>query len=131
MGGAIREVLNDSIVLFSPYFESQNPLGDSTKDSGESEGDFGELDSEQAKTIIALIEKQIAPSLAAHGGHVRLLGVKKNRAYLQFGGGCQGCSQASVTVKQGVERLLKESLPSLLEVVDVTNHAQGSNPYFK
>ena len=50
--------------------------------------------------------------------------------YLQLGGGCQGCGMASVTLKQGIETALRESIPEITEVVDVTDHQGGENPYY-
>ena len=81
--------------------------------------------------IQKILTDVIGPSLASHGGYVNLVNVEKGKVYLYFGGGCQGCSQASVTVKQGIEKLLLKEFPELTEVVDITNHAKGTNPYFK
>jgi Fe/S biogenesis protein NfuA len=52
-------------------------------------------------------------------------------AYLRLFGGCQGCGLAQVTLKQGIERILLESIPELTQVVDVTDHASGDDPYYK
>lgn len=82
-------------------------------------------------TVYSIIESQINPSIAMHGGFVRLLDVKDDVAYISMGGGCQGCGMADVTLKQGVEKMIKESVPSIKAVVDTTEHAQGENPYFK
>ena len=81
--------------------------------------------------IQKVLSEVVGPSLASHGGHVNLVDVQQGKVYLYFGGGCQGCSQASVTVKQGIEKLLLKEFPELLGVEDVTNHAVGVNPYFK
>ena len=81
--------------------------------------------------IQKILTDVIGPSLASHGGHVHLVDVDKGKVSLYFGGGCQGCSQASVTVKQGIEKLLLKEFPELTEVEDVTNHASGANPFFK
>jgi Fe/S biogenesis protein NfuA len=66
-----------------------------------------------------------------HGGHVSLVDVKDDIAYLQFGGGCQGCGMVDVTLKQGVEVMLREAVPELKAVMDVTDHAGGQNPYYQ
>ena len=58
-----------------------------------------------------LIENMINPAVAGHGGFVQLVDVKDNKVYLQMGGGCQGCGAADVTLKQGIERLIKEEIP--------------------
>ena len=77
-----------------------------------------------------LIETMINPAVAGHGGFVELIDVQDNRVYLQMGGGCQGCGAADVTLKSGIERLIKEEIPEIVEVLDTTDHASGSNPYY-
>jgi Fe/S biogenesis protein NfuA len=80
--------------------------------------------------VQALIDSTINPAVAGHGGFVQLVDVKDNKVYLQMGGGCQGCGAADVTLKAGIERLIKEELPEIEEVLDSTDHASGSNPYY-
>jgi Fe/S biogenesis protein NfuA len=77
-----------------------------------------------------LIDTMINPAVAGHGGFVELLDVQDNRVYLQMGGGCQGCGMSDVTLKAGIERLIKDELPEVEEVVDTTDHSSGSNPYY-
>jgi Fe/S biogenesis protein NfuA len=77
-----------------------------------------------------LIDNMINPAVAGHGGFVDLIDVKDNKVYLQMGGGCQGCGAADVTLKSGIERLIKEELPEVEEVLDTTDHASGQNPYY-
>jgi Fe/S biogenesis protein NfuA len=77
-----------------------------------------------------LIDTMINPAVAGHGGFVELVDVQDNRVYLQMGGGCQGCGAADVTLKAGIERLIREELPEVAEVVDATDHASGANPYY-
>jgi Fe/S biogenesis protein NfuA len=79
-----------------------------------------------------LLETEVNPNLASHGGFVRLVEVTDEMvAILEFGGGCQGCGMADVTLKQGVERTLLERLPELTGAKDITDHQSGANPYFK
>ncbi|MHB8575965.1 MAG: NifU family protein [Dehalococcoidia bacterium] len=78
-----------------------------------------------------VFDKQINPAIAAHGGFVTLLDVRNNVAYVQLGGGCQGCGMADVTLKQGIVVAVKEAVPEIVEVVDSTDHGSGENPYFK
>jgi Fe/S biogenesis protein NfuA len=86
---------------------------------------------EDLKTRVQeLIESMINPAVAGHGGFVELVDVQDNRVYLQMGGGCQGCGAADVTLKQGIERLIKEEIPEITEVLDATDHSAGSNPYY-
>jgi Fe/S biogenesis protein NfuA len=77
-----------------------------------------------------LIDSTINPAVAGHGGWVQLLDVKDNKVYIQLGGGCQGCGMADVTLKAGIERLIKEEIPEVEEVLDTTDHAAGANPYY-
>ena len=84
-----------------------------------------------AAEIQALIDAQINPGVASHGGFVELLDVKDSRVFVRMGGGCQGCGMASVTLKQGVEVLIKQQFPQIEAVVDTTDHAGGDNPYYQ
>ena len=77
-----------------------------------------------------VIDEQINPGVQTHGGHVTLLDVKEGVAYVELGGGCQGCGMVDVTLKQGIERMLVEQIPEIESVYDTTDHASGSNPYF-
>ncbi|MFQ5798534.1 MAG: NifU family protein [Bacteroidota bacterium] len=77
-----------------------------------------------------LFETQINPAVAQHGGYVELVDVKGNVVYLQLGGGCQGCGMADVTLKQGIEHAIRESVPEAGDILDVTDHAGGRNPYY-
>jgi Fe/S biogenesis protein NfuA len=77
-----------------------------------------------------LIDATINPAVAGHGGFVQLIDVKDNKVYLQMGGGCQGCGAADITLKAGIERLIKEEIPEIEEVLDTTDHESGSNPYY-
>ncbi len=60
-----------------------------------------------------------------------LVAVEQETAYLRFGGGCQGCGMVNVTLKQGVEKILFEQVPAIKKVMDVTDHAAGTNPYYQ
>ncbi len=84
-----------------------------------------------AEKVQKIIETQINPNIAMHGGFVSLVDVKDDVAYLRFGGGCQGCGMVDVTLKQGVEVLIKEAVPEIKGVMDVTDHADGKNPYYQ
>jgi len=77
-----------------------------------------------------LLDSQINPAIAAHGGFVELLDVREGIVYVQMLGGCQGCGAANVTLKQGIEGILRNELPEIVEVLDTTDHASGQNPYY-
>ncbi len=82
------------------------------------------------EAVKKVIDVEINPGLASHGGYVTLLDVKDNTAYVRMGGGCQGCGMAAATMRQGVEVAIKKAVPEILDVVDGTNHAGGENPYY-
>jgi Fe/S biogenesis protein NfuA len=84
-----------------------------------------------AKQVQELLDTEINPSVASHGGWVELLDVKEETAFIRFGGGCQGCGMADVTLKQGVEVAILERVPEVRRVLDTTDHAAGENPYFQ
>src|SRR6267143_4865192 len=84
-----------------------------------------------AARIQDVLDRQINPSVAAHGGFVDLLEVRGGAAYVQLGGGCQGCAQVDVTLRQGIEVAIKAAVPQITQVIDVTDHAAGTNPYFQ
>jgi Fe-S cluster biogenesis protein NfuA len=85
---------------------------------------------EVRRRVQEVIDSAINPAVASHGGMVRLLDVKGNNIFLEFGGGCQGCGMVSVTLKYGVERLLRDSVPEIGQILDTTDHAAGTNPYY-
>lgn len=78
-----------------------------------------------------LLDEQINPGVASHGGFVQLLDVKDGVVYVRLGGGCQGCGMVDTTLKQGIERILKEQIPEVDRVLDTTDHAAGQNPYYQ
>lgn len=89
-----------------------------------------DMDSELAALVEQFLEAQINPAIASHGGMARLVGLEAGVAYLQLAGGCQGCGMAAVTLEQGIKQALLGALPEITDVVDVTDHASGSNPYY-
>jgi Fe/S biogenesis protein NfuA len=82
------------------------------------------------RQIIQVIDELINPAVASHGGEVHFEDYVNNRVFIRFSGGCQGCSASSATLKNGIDRLIKEEFPNIVEVVDVTDHEQGTNPYY-
>jgi Fe/S biogenesis protein NfuA len=83
-----------------------------------------------ADRVRQVIDTQINPSIAAHGGSVSLVDVRDTVVYLNMSGGCQGCGMASVTLSQGIRRILGEAIPEITDIQDVTNHGAGANPYY-
>jgi Fe/S biogenesis protein NfuA len=90
-----------------------------------------EEDARVKARVQEVLDREINPAVGMHGGFIRLLDVKNHHVYVQLGGGCQGCGMADVTLKQGIETLLKERIPEIVGVVDQTDHAGGANPYYR
>ncbi len=88
-------------------------------------------EAEIRKKVQRLLEREINPALGMHGGWVELIDVRKNSVYLRLGGGCQGCGAADMTLKQGIEKSIRERIPEVGEVLDTTDHAAGRNPYYQ
>ncbi len=81
--------------------------------------------------IEKILNDQVRPALAQHGGNVELIDVDNNKLYLRMVGGCQGCSSSKATLKGGIEQVIKTHFPQITEVIDVTDHSEGLNPYYK
>jgi Fe/S biogenesis protein NfuA len=84
-----------------------------------------------ASAVQNVIDQQINPGIASHGGNVTLLDVREDTVYIQLGGGCQGCAAVPATLRQGIEVAIKEQVPQISAVVDTTDHAAGTNPYYR
>jgi Fe-S cluster biogenesis protein NfuA len=116
IAAAIRDVL----------YETPYPLGeDDTTGAPDADPDAALM-----KEVEALLDRQVNPAVAAHGGHIAADRVEGRTVYLRMSGGCQGCAASSATLRQGVERMLRAALPQIGEIVDVTDHAAGSNPFY-
>jgi Fe/S biogenesis protein NfuA len=90
-----------------------------------------DLSGDVAQRVIQVLEEQINPAIASHGGQAELVAVEDSIAYLRLSGGCQGCGMASVTLSQGIEVAILDNVPEITEVIDVTDHASGANPYYE
>jgi len=84
-----------------------------------------------AARVVSVLEEQVNPSIASHGGRADLVAVEDLSVYLRLSGGCQGCGMAKATLSQGIEVILREAIPEIANVVDVTDHADGTNPYYQ
>ena len=82
------------------------------------------------KAVAEVIESKVNPAVASHGGTVSLIGIDEGQAVISFGGGCQGCGMADVTLKQGIEVMIMDEVEGITGVVDVTDHAAGTNPFY-
>jgi Fe-S cluster biogenesis protein NfuA len=83
-----------------------------------------------AKQARRVLDAEVNPAIAAHSGHVTVVGVDQGWVRIRLEGGCQGCSLAEVTLRQGIEPLLRARVPGLTGLVDVTDHQAGTDPFF-
>jgi Fe-S cluster biogenesis protein NfuA len=77
-----------------------------------------------------VLDAEINPAVAQHGGSVQLIDVRDNNVFIQMGGGCQGCGMARMTLRNGVETAIRRNVPEVGGIFDTTDHAAGSNPYY-
>ena len=98
-----------------------NPLGDI---------EHLELTGDIPERVQQLLEQRINPALASHGGFATLIGVDGPKAYITMGGGCQGCAMSQATLTEGIQSAILEAIPEITEVIDSTDHASGSNPFY-
>ena len=90
-----------------------------------------ELTGELPEKVNQLLEQAVNPALASHGGYATLVGVDDdNNVYVTMGGGCQGCAASAATLREGIQRSIKEAIPEVAEVIDATDHAAGENPFY-
>jgi Fe-S cluster biogenesis protein NfuA len=113
VGAAIREHLASGEPAVSDAARESLPTADEIREG-----------------VQEVLDKDINPSVASHGGVISLINVQDNTVYIQMGGGCQGCGQADVTLKFGIENSIRAAVPGVGEILDVTDHAEGRNPYY-
>ncbi len=92
---------------------------------------FG-VDGPLAVVALRVLDEQVNPAIAAHGGRADLVALDESAktAYVKLSGGCQGCAMSRMTLSQGIETMLREAIPELSQVLDVTDHASGENPFY-
>lgn len=89
-----------------------------------------DLSGSTAEKVQQLLEQQINPGLASHGGFAELKGVDGDKVYVLMGGGCQGCAVSAMTLREGIAASITSAIPEVTEVIDVTDHDAGENPYY-
>ena len=89
-----------------------------------------ELSGTVTERVQQLLDQQINPSLASHGGFASLVEVRESTAVITMGGGCQGCAVSAVTLREGIQKAILEHIPEITEVVDTTDHDAGENPFY-
>jgi len=90
-----------------------------------------DLSSPTAQKILEILEQEVNPQIAMHGGWADLVAFESGTAYVRMSGGCQGCGLAKVTLSQGIAVAIQDAVPEVREIIDVTDHASGSNPYYE
>ncbi len=124
VGDAIRATFAEGMVWPSDFGQAVvSAGGPGNTDGASAKG------SELFSAIERLIDTEINPSLASHGGRAKLTKVELPRAYVEMAGGCQGCGMAAQTLRDGIRVALTRKFPEITDVVDVTDHAAGTNPY--
>ena len=118
-----RDLLNPGLVIENPNSLSPPILNPDAPPP--------DLSGPVPERVQQVLDQQINPAIAGHGGVAELVAVEDSTAFLRLGGGCQGCGLASVTLSQGIETTLLEMVPEITRVVDVTDHAAGANPFYE
>jgi Fe/S biogenesis protein NfuA len=90
-----------------------------------------EPDSPLADRVRMILEEQVNPAIASHGGRIDLVDVRGTEIYMVMSGGCQGCSMSRMTLRQGVERQIRQAVPEVTAIHDVTDHDSGESPFYK
>jgi Fe/S biogenesis protein NfuA len=121
--GATLDVAETGLVMLNPNTPPSPP--------GARPAPSSDLSSPLELAVLAVLENEVNPQIASHGGRADLVAVDENIAYLRLSGGCQGCGLAAVTLSQGITVAIQQAVPEIREVVDVTSHGEGANPYFE
>jgi Fe/S biogenesis protein NfuA len=90
-----------------------------------------DLHGDIADKVRQLLDQAVNPMLASHGGYAELVGVEETKVFLKMGGGCQGCAVSAMTLREGIETQIRAAIPEVTDIVDVTDHDAGENPYYK
>jgi len=120
--GMSKSLVNPGLSIDNPNSPSPTILGTGTP---------ADLSGPVPERVEQVISEQINPSIAAHGGTAELVAVEESTAYVRLGGACQGCGLAGVTLSQGIEATILAMVPEVLQVIDVTDHNAGENPYYE
>ncbi len=114
VGSAMRKILESGAELVSQEIIKKIPSEDVVREE-----------------IQKVIDTEVNPGVAGHGGHITLTAIKGNTITILMGGGCQGCSAADMTLKQGIHSSFRKAVPYVGAIYDETDHAAGSNPYYR
>jgi Fe/S biogenesis protein NfuA len=128
--GSIDRLAGATLDFTSAGMVMDNPNHPSAA-SPQPERPQADLSGEVPQKVLAVLENEINPAIAAHGGYAELVAVEGDIAYVRMGGGCQGCGLAAVTLSEGIEVAILDSIPEITQVIDTTDHASGANPYYE
>lgn len=123
LSGATLDLGGDGLVITNPNAPAPP--------AGHREVPHSDLSSPLEIAVLEVLDQEINPQIAMHGGRADLVAVDDLVAYLVLSGGCQGCGLAAVTLSQGISVAIREAVPEIVDVVDVTAHGEGENPYFE
>ena len=87
-------------------------------------------DDEIREVVQELLDKETNPSIASHGGMISIVELKDRKLYIKMSGGCQGCAASQVTLRQGFELMVRRVAPEIVDIIDATDHASGTNPFY-
>jgi Fe-S cluster biogenesis protein NfuA len=114
IGAAIRGALTAGEPPIAPAYAERTPTEEGIR-----------------AAVEQILAEHINPQIASHGGKVEVTDVQGSTVFLVMGGGCQGCASAQATLRGGVEKAIRNAIPAVTEIVDVTDHAAGENPYYR
>jgi Fe/S biogenesis protein NfuA len=123
-----RDLLNPGLVIKNP---NKPPVQHQPQSAPIPVPDAASLEGPVADRVALVLREHVAPAIASHGGTAELVAVEDDTAYVRLGGGCVGCGMAAVTLTQGISVAIKQAVPEIANVVDVTDHASGTNPYYE
>ena len=120
-GSILDDVEPTGLVLRNPNRPPRQPLTTGVYEEGSVED-----------RLQRLLDDEINPMLASHGGFATLVGVdeEKGDVFITMGGGCQGCAVSAMTLRDGIARSIKEAIPEVTDVIDTTDHEAGENPFY-
>ncbi|MGO9874864.1 MAG: NifU family protein [Acidimicrobiia bacterium] len=130
VGGDSAEMLRGSTLDFADGGMVLRNPNDRSSSPGPASRVTADLSGSLAQRILQVLNESVNPQIAAHGGHVDLVAVEEPIAYVHLSGGCQGCGLAAATLREGIEVAIIDAVPEIAEVLDVTDHASGTNPYY-
>ena len=129
VGESLRNSYKRSLIFIPSDLLEKEENEDSSADSVKQNKEV--FNTELGKKVVKILDLSIKPLLSSHGGSVVPIDIKNGVLFVQFLGGCQGRSQVTVTVKDGIEKMITKDIPEIKEVRDITDHQMGVNPYYK